>query len=1095
MTEEEQLENVRRHPHSIKSIPNPSLAAQKAALTYSGTLLHSVNNLDPRVFDDPKVIHSLDLSLLFALKHGYIRSLEDMITTIRSTGASWDTLDKVENAMTRENIQENIQTLTEDLGNLAELRLGKLGGLLKQQMYRSSRSRDFVGAVEKKFSPYSLFGPNSEIITVPAVKRDLAKTIKKQFASDSEIIAATVYLNNNPVIFMITDATNLRGGTRENSVAYDFTLYSEDFQEIMKAKTYNYRDFPATSVRQSQEKDYSYRVSHNEDFPIVTKSYAGKLVDTHDLNRLLDTAETIAKNQNIIMSLKFVKKDRERIDIRNRRAWITRGDILVTGEELKVRLAKYKNSKRPTAETIEDFIKMSISGTADVIRFDDVAYLVAKSSYVKIDPVLLLQGTPFSVTYRGADPGDYRSVDVKFYFDRTSNMIVPYVASWYIDQRRQEEILDPAAYLKINLKISTVEKREVLKKILENLKAGRIDAVKSYIRAVKKMKVDWPEVAQIEAVLEKSKINESSQDINSMSEEEQIAAIQRDSLAFKRITNPSERVQIAAVQKDTGSLVYIYKAGLIPSENVQLAAVRKSPVSIQFIKNPALTTQATAIQFADTFSIMTVIKYIKNIELFDNADLKRKILDIIERRFMMNPDYNRYAMEIVNALHKHNVTWPELDNLDTLRDRALANFSTADSKTQLSLLIDTPTTALLNASSTEVQIEYLKKNPDNIVSIQNPHPDLFSSAGVKQAVIKDILGLLKKMGSTGEEEYDVTDFNSMRYSVINRYIEYLNKHNAGWPELDRINSVIKSDVLNKKSITESSESIDTMSEEEQIEEVLRNPDNIQYIENPSERVQLAAVEGDGLVLEFINNPSERVKLAAVKENAWVIVDMPDPSVELILAAIQSNSEVIKYIQPNQELFSSEEAKRIILRILLTELNTGNEVDSIISYLRQKQVKWPELEKIEAVASKKSITESRQINQMSEEDQIREVHYQPFKIRFIQSPSERVQLAAVNQDGYALVYIPNPSFQVQKAAIIDDKWVAMNNKASEELFDDPEVKQSVLRKMLLDLKSGDVYLAEYVEVLRSRNVKWPELDTIESALHKKQITERTRNVNK
>lgn len=1071
MTEEEQLENVRRQPHSIKSIPNPSLAAQKAALAYSGTLLHSINNLDPRVFDDPKVIHSLDLSLLFALKHGYIRSLEDMITTIRSTGVTWDTLDGVENAMKRENIQENIQALTEDLGNLAELRLGNLGGLLKQKMYRSDRGRNVVGAVEKKFSPYSPFGPNSEIVTVPAVKRDLAKTIKKQFTADPDIIAAAVYLNNNPVIFMITDATNLRGGTRANSIAYDFTAYSEDFREIMKAKTYKYRDFHDTSVRQEQEKDYSYSVSHNEDFPVVTKSYAGKLVDTYDLITLLDTAEAIAKNQNIIMSLKFVKKDKKRIDIRNRRAWITRGDILVTGEELKVRLAKYKNSKRPAAETIEDFIKMSISGTADVIRFDDVAYRVAKSSYGIIDPVLLLQGTPFSVTYRGADPGDYRSIDVRFYFDRTSNMIVPYAASWYIDQRKQEEILDPAAYLKINLKISTVEKREVLKKILENLKDGRIEAVKSYIRAVKKMNADWPEIAQIEAVLEKSKINESSQDINSMSEEE----------------------QIAAVQKDPRSLVYIYKAGLIPSENVQLASVRKSPGSIQFIKNPTLTTQATAIQLADTYSIMTVIKYIKNIELFDNADQKRKILDIIERRFMMNPDYNRYAMEIVNALHKHNVTWPELDNLDTLRDRALANFSTADKKTQLSLLIDTPTKALLNASSTEVQIEYLKKNPDNIVSIQNPHPDLFSSAGVKQAVIKDILGLLKKMGITGEEEYDVTDFNSMRYREINRYIEYLNKHNVDWPELDRIKSVIKSGVLHKKPITESSESIDTMSEEEQIKEVLRNPDNIQYIENPSERVQLAAVEGDGLVLEFINNPSERVKLAAVKENAWVIADMPDPSVELILAAIQSNSEVIRYIQPKPELFSDEETKRIILRILLTELNAGNEVDGIISYLRQQQVKWPELEKIEAVASKKSITESMAINQMSEEDQIREVHYQPFKIRFIQSPSERVQLAAVNQDGYALVYIPNPSFQVQKAAIIDDKWVAMNNKASEKLFDDPEVKQSVLRKMLLDLKSGDVYLAEYVEVLRSRNVKWPELDTIESALHKKQITERTRNV--
>jgi len=74
-----------------------------------------------------------------------------------------------------------------------------------------------------------------------------------------------------------------------------------------------------------------------------------------------------------------------------------------------------------------------------------------------------------------------------------------------------------------------------------------------------------------------------NENINDMTEDEQIKTITRDSNQFHLIENPSKRVQLAAVKHDAYLIRYIKN----PSKAVQIAAVEKNPEIIdQYILNP-----------------------------------------------------------------------------------------------------------------------------------------------------------------------------------------------------------------------------------------------------------------------------------------------------------------------------------------------------------------------------------------------------------------------------------------------------------------------------------------------------------------------------
>ncbi len=90
--------------------------------------------------------------------------------------------------------------------------------------------------------------------------------------------------------------------------------------------------------------------------------------------------------------------------------------------------------------------------------------------------------------------------------------------------------------------------------------------------------------------------------------------------------------------------------------------------------------------------------------------------------------------------------------------------------------------------------------------------------------------------------------------------------------------------------------IDTYSEHLQKSFVILEPDNIEFIKNPSEDVQLVAVSKDGYSIGYINNPTEKVQLVAVSKSGWIIDNIKNPSEDVQLAAVRRNDSSIEYIK-------------------------------------------------------------------------------------------------------------------------------------------------------------------------------------------------------
>jgi hypothetical protein len=76
------------------------------------------------------------------------------------------------------------------------------------------------------------------------------------------------------------------------------------------------------------------------------------------------------------------------------------------------------------------------------------------------------------------------------------------------------------------------------------------------------------------------RIHEINNGLDSASEEEQIAAVQKNGRAINYIKNPSEAVQLAAVKQNAIVIQRIKN----PSDAVQLAAVKNQPWALQYIK-------------------------------------------------------------------------------------------------------------------------------------------------------------------------------------------------------------------------------------------------------------------------------------------------------------------------------------------------------------------------------------------------------------------------------------------------------------------------------------------------------------------------------
>lgn len=406
-------------------------------------------------------------------------------------------------------IQPNLKVieeaiLIEKLGTLAQLGVGPLINVLKQST-SSGRRGEWTGAVGKKFVGQEI-GSTSEVVDVGVIKDGL-KGIRKAMKTNEGSRAFALYIGGKPVLFGVYDADTLAGASRVGKLAYDLSAFKDAIAAIDAEKVAGKSEWERQ--RTQPTKLTTYREKERSSWEpggtvIKQEKFQGDAVTTRGLVEVVDLIMEIAKRVGQPVTGKVVMSDVSAMKKRQTR-YFTRQEIAHAVKDLRTRLATYKNTKQPTVDTIEDFISMSVNKQAKKVQFAGSTYATSAETYDKVNPVDLLSGKPFKVSYRTADPGAYDSLDLTYAYDPKSNMLKPIYATWY-DKRdaanryqRQEAVLDSAGYLKMKLTVSDLDDKDiVLKKTLELFKAKRYRDALDIASSLQQLGKDWPELNAIQ---------------------------------------------------------------------------------------------------------------------------------------------------------------------------------------------------------------------------------------------------------------------------------------------------------------------------------------------------------------------------------------------------------------------------------------------------------------------------------------------------------------------------------------------------------------------------------------------------------------------
>lgn len=384
--------------------------------------------------------------------------------------------------------------LNEDLGTLTQLGVGPLINLLKQPVRygsygRHGRDHPDIYEIGKRFQ-HSNIGSTSEIRDVGQIKQGI-KSIRKVFKENEDAEGFALYIGGYPVMFTITDAYNLAGSSRSNLVAYDLRKYSEVVNKLTAEKYIK----PAHTTIRLKDPEYFDRIK-------LPKPFAGSVYSTSDLSDLIDLIQKVAADINQSLTAKLVMKDVVAAQKKLKR--YTNNEVATGAKDLKTRLAIYKNSKRPSVNTIEEFVKISLNNPGKTVQFAGYTYLLSTKALDKTDPVKMLSGEPFKVYYNVVDPGSYNSLDIVYRYEKEDNQLIPIKATWYDragDSREsQSAILDVKGYLKSYLKIKSLDQNTVINALMNDFKQHNLKHMLLMVNALKKAGYAWPELG----VLEKS---------------------------------------------------------------------------------------------------------------------------------------------------------------------------------------------------------------------------------------------------------------------------------------------------------------------------------------------------------------------------------------------------------------------------------------------------------------------------------------------------------------------------------------------------------------------------------------------------------------
>lgn len=414
------------------------------------------------------------------------------------------------------------ELLTEKLGNLSKLNVGPLINVLKQSGSKGKRGYNTSPTGSRFGGGYgSDVSSTSDIVDVGPIKNGIAG-LRKAYKDHDDAKAFALYVGGKPVAFGKFSGYDLGGASRTGMLAYDLSQfkdqveakYKDELEQAKKEKnTWKVNNIEHEIERESgksfhvkKERNWSYH-GDDESKKYKDEHYHGKLHDTSSLAEFLKHVFALAGDKPV--TAKLVLSDSEAAKKRTAR-WgnkpVSRDvDVHRALEDLKTRLKKYKLTKKPTAASAQEFLKMA-SGNLDAITIGGRTFKTkaGEGHYSKSSALNVLNGRPFEVQYDAAEPGSYDHLSIKYVFDPETGILAPYGASWTDNGKKQHEVLHADNFMKHEMGLKDTSKDAVMKKILTTLKDHPYSA-QELIDKARKAGHDYPEFEAIEKSIKASK--------------------------------------------------------------------------------------------------------------------------------------------------------------------------------------------------------------------------------------------------------------------------------------------------------------------------------------------------------------------------------------------------------------------------------------------------------------------------------------------------------------------------------------------------------------------------------------------------------------
>lgn len=392
--------------------------------------------------------------------------------------------------------------LVEKIGNLSQLNVGWMIDILKQDKYHG---------VTRQFTrrSYSALGNTSEVVDVGPVKniagiRKAMRTIEFKSHEHATAQAFALHIDNQPVLFAVVDADDLRTKRQSARFAYDLSMFKDMIQAKYDREKEDRTKWPrptppgpTSSQRDVERDDYDYQT---REYKKITKKFAGVDDDVESLVTKVNEIFELAQEAGKTVTMKIASSDRVGVE-RGQQRRNAREVAFGVAETLADRLKKYKNSKRPTAQNVEEFVRMALNKEARVINFAGGTYSsdVAQGGWnSKIEVADLMRGKPFTIEFKSQNPN--RKYDsFKLHMRYANGQLMPWQAT-YSDENRDTvtEPLDLEYWTKVNWKVNIDDKdqmmRAMLSSIKENPDARNFRKVLTTVKHMKRNGYDWPEL-------------------------------------------------------------------------------------------------------------------------------------------------------------------------------------------------------------------------------------------------------------------------------------------------------------------------------------------------------------------------------------------------------------------------------------------------------------------------------------------------------------------------------------------------------------------------------------------------------------------------